>query len=74
MISACITAACALCFAVVVIKYYVGWWRWLPGVSIPGICLCIVAVFWVAGAVVYYRESDNRRYRGRLEPVDDRKV
>lgn len=45
-----------------------------PGVSIPGICLCIVAVFWVAGAVVYYRQSDNRRYRGRLEPVDDRKV
>ena len=31
VISACITAACALCFAVVVIKYYVGWWRWLPG-------------------------------------------
>lgn len=30
VISACITAACALCFAVVVIKYYVGWWRWLP--------------------------------------------
>ena len=74
VISACITAACALCFAVVVIKYYVGWWRWLPGVSIPGIGLCIVAVFWVAGAVVYYRQSDNRRYRGRLEPVDDRKV
>lgn len=74
VISACITAACALCFAVVVIKYYVGWWRWLPGVSIPGICLCIVAVFWVTGAVVYYRQSDNRRYRGRLEPVDDRKV
>lgn len=74
VISACITAACALCFAVVVIKYYVGWWRWLPGVSLPGICLCIVAVFWVAGAVVYYRQSDNRRYRGRLEPVDDRKI
>lgn len=61
-------------FAVVVIKYYVGWWRWLPGVSLPGICLCIVVVFWVAGAVVYYRQSDNRRYRGRLEPVDDRKI
>ena len=74
VISACITAACALCFAVVAIKYYVGWWRWLPGVSIPGICLCIVVVFWVAGAVVYYRQSDNRRYRGRLEPVDDRKI
>lgn len=74
VISACITAACALCFAVVVIKYYVGWWSWLPGVSLPGICLCIVVVFWVAGAVVYYRQSDNRKYRGRLEPVDDRKV
>ena len=36
--------------------------------------MCIVAVFWVAGAVVYYRQSDNRKYRGRLEPVDDRKV
>lgn len=74
VISACITATCALCFVAAVIKYYVKWWRWIPVVSIPGICLCVVAVFWVAGTVVYYRQSDNRRYRGRFEPVDDRRV
>ena len=74
VISAFITAVCALCFVAVVIKYYVKWWRLLPGVAIPGICLCVVAVFWMVGAAVYYRQSDNRRYRGRFEPVDDRKV
>ena len=74
LISACITAVCALCFVAVVIKYYAKWWHWIPCVAIPGICLCVVAVFWVVGTVVYYRQSDNRRYRGRFEPADDRKV
>lgn len=74
VISACITAACALCFVAVVIKYYVKWWHWIPVVTIPGVCLCVIAVFWVAGAALYYRQSDNRRYRGRFEPVDDRRV
>ena len=74
VISACITAVCALGFVAVVIKYYAKWWHWILGVSIPGICLCVIAVFWVAGTVVYYRQSDNRRYRGRFEPADDRKV
>lgn len=74
VISAFITAVCALCFVAVAIKYYAKWWRWIPGATIPGICLCVVAVFWVAGTVIYYRQSDNRRYRGRFEPVDDRRV
>ena len=74
VISACITAACALCFVAVVIKYYVKWWRLIQGVTIPGICLCVIAIFWVAGAVVYYRQADNRRYRGRFELEDERKV
>ena len=46
VILACITAACTLCFAVVVIKYYVGWWRWIPGVSIPVSTVLVTVVFY----------------------------
>ena len=37
-------------------------------------CLVLLFFFWIIGTFVYYRQSDNSKYRNFYEPEDARKV
>ena len=53
---------------------YVWEWGFLSGIGFMIFCLALLIFFWIIGTFVYYRQSDNSKYRNFYEPEDARKV
>lgn len=53
---------------------YVWKWGFLSGIGFMIFSLGLLVFFWMIGTFVYFRQSDNRKYRNFYEPEDARKV